>query len=69
MSTAPGFKLAGFIWHVEVWFTTSRGYNVVAEGLNREDALKRAREYWSDSRGIKIVNIYGSFEQVKGEAS
>jgi hypothetical protein len=55
------------MWNVEVKFWGTEHFKAVTKGyrLSREEALKEARAYWSDSLGIRIVNCYGSSEQVK----
>lgn len=54
-------------WGVEVWFATSPSYRLVAHGLSREAATREAYQYWSDSRGIRLVSSSGDVVEVKPE--
>lgn len=52
---------------VEVWFAVGHGYQVVAEGLSYDDSVKKAREYTSDARGVRLADRLGTLVQIKGK--
>lgn len=57
------------MWNVEVWFCTGSGFQIPGGLKNdfrysRETALKLASGF-SDAKKTRIVNLYGSSEEVK----
>lgn len=62
-------KTSNAVHTVEVWFATGYDYQSVARRADVDAARREAREYWSDSRGIRIVMADGTVEQVKEEAT
>lgn len=55
-------------YSVEVWFATSYDYRSVAQTADLAAALREARLYDSDSRGVRIVHPTGEHTVVKSEA-
>lgn len=51
---------------VQVWFATSSSYHDVAKIGDESAAMREARAYLSDSRGIRVVKPSGEVVQVKG---
>lgn len=56
IANAAAYLAATRPFVAEVWFATSDGYRSVGRFETEADAAREARNYWSDSRGIRIVN-------------
>lgn len=51
---------------VQVWFATSSSYVDVGKTMDETIAMREARRYDSDSKGIRVVKPNGEVLQVKG---
>jgi hypothetical protein len=47
-------------FRIDVWFATSYGFRTVAERTDEESAMREARCYLSDSRGVKVIRSNGT---------
>jgi hypothetical protein len=55
------------MYKVQVWFYTGNGYSDVSKFVFESEALRIAREYMSDSLGIRLVSPSGLPRQIKQE--
>ncbi len=61
--------MAQHTYNVDVWFATSCGYRTVATFSALDAAVRRAWEYDSDARGVKVTDqTTGAVTVVKAEA-